>query len=728
MISIWVVTTIMLAMAGTISAGYEYNVPNPVFGPYSAQGSSSTGYARPGSNYKASSNLGFNSAFGNYGNYGASTGIGSGLTSTGYPTGSYVQSGSSLSSDSNKKYLSGAGSSYNSGYYQTGSVSTPGSGSGYYQTGSGSTAGSGSGYQTGSGSNTGSGSGYYQTGSGTNTGSGSNFNVHGSSQSNHNSGSAFGTGSNNNYGSTGSFGSNNYGPSSGHQLTEYQTTFESTSDTSGLDKIGSHYESASAANQFQSSNQYHSAAKQEYYIQNSQQPTQVFKHFYVLSAPEEPEPVRQRQPIVLPPTQKHYKIIFIKAPSQPAPSPQIITVPQQNEEKTIVYVLVKKPEDVKNIALPKFESKAPTKPEVFFIKYNDKSDSQALIDNIVSDYNKGGVKASFSNLNGKGATYTATGPTSTSEDTSGSLDSILHSEQSLVVGGSDTSSQFNEGSTLLNNKDASIETGSGTNLQSTSNSATGSIYVPFKSTETSSSYNSYDSAIKPTGNFPSVNNDVISSTSDSAVKTIDNRFNSEIVASNINQDAGETFAAVVNDESSSVSSIISNSNLESSTFDASSGLDTTLPNYAPSNLYGSSIVKGSGNGLGSSTTFGAGGNSGSNAATSLGTELGYNSVTSYNSYNTVKPSVSFGTNYNNLDSSSGSGAVGSEKYSSSSGFGSSVSSANTYHQNSLPYNSFGSTTANVLPSGTQSSFDSSLVSPSQGVPHETYGPPKFKVF
>ncbi|XP_045490207.1 serine/threonine-protein kinase pakA isoform X2 [Pieris rapae] len=687
MISIWVVTTVVLAMAGTISEGYDYNVPNPLFGASSAQGSTSTGYAyRPGSNYKASSNLGYSSTFGNYGNHGASTGIGSGLSSTGHPTGSYVQSSSSFGTDSNKKYLSGTGSSYNSGYYQTGSGSTTGSGSGYYQTGSGST-----------------------------TGSGSNYNVVGSSQSNHNSGSAFGTGSNNNYGTTGSFGSNNYGTGSGHQLTEYQTTFESTSDTSGLDKIGSHYESASAANQFQSSNQYHSAAKQEYYIQNSQQPTQVFKHFYVLSAPEEPEPVRQRQPIVLPPTQKHYKIIFIKAPSQPAPSPQIITVPQQNEEKTIVYVLVKKPEDVKNIALPKFESKAPTKPEVFFIKYNDKSDSQALIDNIVNDYNKGGVKASFSNLNigsSKGSTVTATGPTLTSEETSGSLDSILNSEQSFMVGGSDSSSQFNEGTSLLSNKDASnIKTGSGTNLQSTSNYATGSIYVPFQENKHSSSYNSYDSAIKQeTGNFPSVNNDVSSSTSESAVENIDNRFNTDIAASTINQGTGETFAAVVNDESSSVSSIISNSNLDSSF--GSSGLDTTLP----SNLYGSSTVKDSSNGLGSST------------ATSFGTALDYNSGTSYNSYNTAKPSVSFGTHYNNLDSSSGSSAVGSETYSSSSGFGSGVSSVNTHHQNSLPYNSFGSTTPNVLPSGAQSSYDSSLVSPSQGVPHETYGPPKFKVF
>lgn len=43
--------------------------------------------------------------------------------------------------------------------------------------------------------------------------------------------------------------------------------------------------------------------------------------------------------------QKHYKIIFIKAPSSPSVSQQIAQAQaiqqQQNEEKTLVYVLVK---------------------------------------------------------------------------------------------------------------------------------------------------------------------------------------------------------------------------------------------------------------------------------------------------------------------------------------------------------------------------------------------------
>lgn len=123
--------------------------------------------------------------------------------------------------------------------------------------------------------------------------------------------------------------------------------------------------------------------------QFQQQPPVVYKHFYVHAAPEEPEPPKSRTPIVLPPAQKHYKIIFVKVPSESHRSQAVVPVQQQNEEKTIVYVLVKKPEDHSELVVPKVEQKPPSKPEVFFIKYKNKEDSQAVIDNIVKDYNKG---------------------------------------------------------------------------------------------------------------------------------------------------------------------------------------------------------------------------------------------------------------------------------------------------------------------------------------------------
>lgn len=93
-----------------------------------------------------------------------------------------------------------------------------------------------------------------------------------------------------------------------------------------------------------------------------------FEKIYVhVPPPEAEEPAeiiaRAPQPIS---HQKHYKIIFIKAPSPPS-TKQIIQQQQQTEEKTLVYVLVKKPDSLEDIqqtiqAAP--VNSAPNKPEV----------------------------------------------------------------------------------------------------------------------------------------------------------------------------------------------------------------------------------------------------------------------------------------------------------------------------------------------------------------------------
>lgn len=85
--------------------------------------------------------------------------------------------------------------------------------------------------------------------------------------------------------------------------------------------------------------------------------------------PPEPEVSRPQQQIQAGVAQKHYKIIFIKAPSPPTPSAAQIALAQQNQEKTIVYVLVKKPDDVADINIPAIPPTQPSKPEVYFIKY-----------------------------------------------------------------------------------------------------------------------------------------------------------------------------------------------------------------------------------------------------------------------------------------------------------------------------------------------------------------------
>jgi len=100
--------------------------------------------------------------------------------------------------------------------------------------------------------------------------------------------------------------------------------------------------------------------------------TVVQKHIYVHVPPPEPEQSHQHQQggggVV---NQKHYKIIFIKAPSAPSYSAAQIAAQQSvSQEKTIVYVLVKKPEDIEaggnSLAIPQ---PPPSKPEVYFIKY-----------------------------------------------------------------------------------------------------------------------------------------------------------------------------------------------------------------------------------------------------------------------------------------------------------------------------------------------------------------------
>lgn len=67
--------------------------------------------------------------------------------------------------------------------------------------------------------------------------------------------------------------------------------------------------------------------------------------------------------------QKHYRIVFIKAPTAQPPTLPTIPVQPQDEEKTLVYVLVRKPDELPELVLPKPASTTPSKPEVYFIRY-----------------------------------------------------------------------------------------------------------------------------------------------------------------------------------------------------------------------------------------------------------------------------------------------------------------------------------------------------------------------
>lgn len=101
-----------------------------------------------------------------------------------------------------------------------------------------------------------------------------------------------------------------------------------------------------------------------------QRPSVIHKHVYVHVPP--PEAPEYKPPKYLPPAaapQKHYKIVFIKAPTPPTPTAPVIPVVPQDEQKTLIYVLVKKPEEAPDVVVPTPAPTQPSKPEVYFIRY-----------------------------------------------------------------------------------------------------------------------------------------------------------------------------------------------------------------------------------------------------------------------------------------------------------------------------------------------------------------------
>lgn len=100
----------------------------------------------------------------------------------------------------------------------------------------------------------------------------------------------------------------------------------------------------------------------------------VTKHIYVHAPQPEKEEILPARWIQPSPPNKHYKIIFIKTPEAPKLGPIKIPAQPQNEEKTLVYVLSKKPDTQQDIIVqPQVETK-PSKPEVFYIKYKTKTE------------------------------------------------------------------------------------------------------------------------------------------------------------------------------------------------------------------------------------------------------------------------------------------------------------------------------------------------------------------
>lgn len=104
----------------------------------------------------------------------------------------------------------------------------------------------------------------------------------------------------------------------------------------------------------------------------------ISKHFYFFEAPEEPQLARTKVQIPVITPRKNYKLIFIKTPTY-GQSAEVIAPQQKDEEKTLVYVLVKQPDEAQKITIPPPAPTKPSKPEVFFIKYKSQQEAQEKI-------------------------------------------------------------------------------------------------------------------------------------------------------------------------------------------------------------------------------------------------------------------------------------------------------------------------------------------------------------
>ncbi|XP_031346946.1 uncharacterized protein LOC116173561 [Photinus pyralis] len=102
------------------------------------------------------------------------------------------------------------------------------------------------------------------------------------------------------------------------------------------------------------------------------------KHVYFFASPDTREHSRLRIQIV-PNSQRNTKIIFVKAPSYGALVPEVVAPPSISEDKTVVYVLVKKHQHDGQITIPAGVGIRPSKPEVYFIKYKSQHDAAEAV-------------------------------------------------------------------------------------------------------------------------------------------------------------------------------------------------------------------------------------------------------------------------------------------------------------------------------------------------------------
>lgn len=97
----------------------------------------------------------------------------------------------------------------------------------------------------------------------------------------------------------------------------------------------------------------------------------IHKSVYVHVAPPEEDVPQQKVIVPRVAPRKNYQIVFIKAPTPPPPVAPVIPQFPPQSDKTLIYVLHPKPEEAPPIHIPAPPQNNPTKPEVYFIRYEN---------------------------------------------------------------------------------------------------------------------------------------------------------------------------------------------------------------------------------------------------------------------------------------------------------------------------------------------------------------------
>lgn len=171
-----------------------------------------------------------------------------------------------------------------------------------------------------------------------------------------------------------------YNNDQNHQLDHYSTNDHEHSSHHSEDGEHNHITSFEYQDEDHTSDyNHHSHESHQTHHYQTTYDTPVTKKFIYFHVPP-PEFDRPQYQAPVTPPKKTYKIIFIKAPAQV--TKQHISVPSPIEEKTLIYVLVKKPQDP-SIHIPT-STVNESKPEVFYVKYK-----QNKVEDIASQVNQG---------------------------------------------------------------------------------------------------------------------------------------------------------------------------------------------------------------------------------------------------------------------------------------------------------------------------------------------------